>query len=64
MNIFYYQSKEWTDMLDKLKNMEPLSPQEENRIMRKLRAVVLVMAGLVLAFAIWSIVKKRDFSAV
>ena len=51
-------------MLDKLKNMEPLSPQEENRIMRKLRAVVLVMAGLVLAFAIWSIVKKRDFSAV
>lgn len=64
MNIFYYQSKEWTDMLDKLKNMEPLSPQEENRIMRKLRAVVLVMAGLVLAFAIWSIVKKRDFTAV
>ena len=51
-------------MLDKLKNMEPLSPQEENRIMRKLRAVVLVMAGLVLAFAIWSIVKKRDFTAV
>ena len=51
-------------MLDKLKNMEPLSPQEENRIMWKLRAVVLVMAGLVLAFAIWSIVKKRDFTAV
>ena len=51
-------------MLDKLKNMEPLSAQEENRIMRRLRAAVLVLAGLVLAFAIWSIVKKRSFTTI
>ena len=49
-------------MLDKLRNMEPLSAQEENRIMRRLRAAVLILAGLVLAFAVWSIVKKRSFT--
>ncbi len=49
-------------MLDKLRNMEPLSAQEENRILTRLRAAILILAGLVLAFAVWSIVNKREFS--
>lgn len=51
-------------MLDNLRKMEPLSAQEENRIMHRLRMTVLVIALAVLAFVVWSIVKKREFSTI
>ena len=51
-------------MLERLRNMEPLSGQEEYRIRSRLRNIILLLAGMVLAFAIWAIVQKKGFSPV
>ncbi len=47
-------------MLEKLRNMEPLPKEEENRITRRLQLSVIVFAVAILAFIIWAIVKKKE----
>ena len=49
-------------MLEKLRNMEPLSHEEESRINHRLRLAVILVAAGVLAFVIWSIVSKKGLS--
>ncbi len=51
-------------MLDNFRKMEPLTPQEENRVYRKLRLAVIIIAASVLAYVIWSIVAKKGFSTI
>jgi len=49
-------------MFDNLRKMEPLPAGEERRLSHRLRLGVIVVAAVVLAFVIWSIVTKRGLS--
>ena len=51
-------------MFDNLRKMEPLPAEEERRIAHRLRLGVIVVAVVVLAFVIWSIVTKRGLSKI
>ena len=46
-------------MLENLKNQERLSPREEDRIDNRIRIIILVMTGIVVAVIIWAVVKKK-----
>ena len=46
-------------MLENLKNQERLSQDEEDRIDNRIRIIVLVMTGVVVAVIIWALVTKK-----